>query len=103
MRTTPAHAVAAALVLGVAACGGALPPGDEQACSRVAAWDSGGRDAERFAPTADAAQDDLAGSDDSDLVALVDALAAAPEQDRAAAVADLLAACRDAGWVPPEG
>ncbi|WP_250443154.1 hypothetical protein [Actinotalea sp. C106] len=103
MRKPIALALIPFILFGPSGCTGGMADDEEDACNRINAWDTGGREDERFDQAVAMARSALEESDDDSLVTLANELAVAPEADRVSKVEDFMSRCRDAGWVPPEG
>ncbi|PZR52591.1 hypothetical protein DNL40_10735 [Xylanimonas oleitrophica] len=95
--------VAPAVLLGLAACTSGTPAAEQDACTAIHAWETGGRDPERYDHAVASAQDALSEPGRGSLTAAAEALAGAAVPDRATAVEGFLARCADLGWQPPEG
>lgn len=102
-RGLAAAASALGVVLTLGACASGLGPDERDACTGIDAWIVGGQDPALFDRSVAQAVASLSGSERDVLVAASDALAEAPDADRPAAAADLVAVCEDLGWEPPEG
>lgn len=91
------------MVLTLGACASGLSPDERDACTTIGAWIVGGQDPALVDRSVMQTATDLSGSEHDALAAAGDALADATDADRAELAADVVAACDDLGWEPPEG
>ncbi|TQL02327.1 hypothetical protein FBY24_1401 [Cellulomonas sp. SLBN-39] len=103
VRRTLAAASALGAVLTLGACASGLGPDERDACTTIDAWIVGGQDPALVDRSVTQAATDLSASEHDALAAAGDALAGATDADRADLAADVVAACDDLGWEPPEG